>query len=172
MGLKPDWVIFDPEGFPDNHSGLDAPGGSSSATMATYATYWSAMLSGWQRGLDSVDPSLNAAVYANQSEYRNYQLSTSPLPVFEAVAFSGGGPVPVAGASGSNVRGFIAFAAVCTPPGTLASEEQTLLNPPWAGQFNTLQFNAGVYCAPGPAAPTTTTTTTTAATTTTTGAPG
>ena len=30
VGLKPDWVIFDPEGYPDNHSGLDAPGGSSS----------------------------------------------------------------------------------------------------------------------------------------------
>ncbi len=169
VGLKPDWVIFDPEGYPDNHSGLDAPGGSSAATMATYATYWSSMLSGWQRGLDSVDPSLNAAVYANQSEYRNYQLATSPLPVFEAVAFSGGGPVPVAGASGSNVRGFIAFAAVCTPPATLASEEQTLLNPPWAGQFNTLQFNAGVYCAPSASAPTTTTT---VAPTTTTSAPG
>ena len=27
VGLKPDWVIFDPEGYPDDHSGLDAPGG-------------------------------------------------------------------------------------------------------------------------------------------------
>ena len=151
VGLKPDWVIFDPEGYPDDHSGLDAPSGSSAATMATYATYWTSMLSGWQQGLNSVDPSLNAAVYANQSEYRNYQLSTSPLPVFEAVAFSGGGPVQVAGASGSNVRGFIAFAAVCAPPTTLASEESTLIDPPWGGQFNTLQFNAGVYCAPASA---------------------
>ena len=152
VGLKPDWVIFDPEGYPDNHSALDAPAGSSPATLATYATYWSAMLSGWQQGLNSVDPSLNAGVYANQSEYRNYQLSTSPLPVFEAVAFSNGGPVPVAGASGSNVRGFIAFSAVCSPAGALASEESTLLGPPWGGQFNTLQFNAGVYCAPSPSA--------------------
>jgi hypothetical protein len=150
VGLKPDWVIFDPEGFPDNHSALDAPAGSTSATMATYATYWAAMLSGWQAGLASVDPSLNAAVYANQSEYRNYQLSTSSLPVFEAVAFGGGGPVPITGASGSNVRGFIAFAAACTPKSTLANEMTTLLNPPWAGQFNTLQFNAGVYCPPAP----------------------
>lgn len=150
VGLKPDWVIFDPEGYPDNHSALDAPAGSTAATMAQYATYWTAMLSGWQQGLNSVDPSINAAVYANQSEYRNYQLSTSPLPVFEAVAFGGGGPVPVAGASGSNVRGFIAFSAACTPASTLAAEMTTLLNPPWAGQFNTLQFNAGVYCPPAP----------------------
>ena len=148
VGLTPDWVIFDPEGYPDNHSGLDAPGGSSNATIATYATYWSAMLSGWTKGLASVDPSLNAGVYASQSEYRNYGLSTQPLPVFMAVAFGGGGPLPVAGATGSNVRGYIAFSAVCAPSATLLSEEQTLKNPPWSGQFNTLQFNAGVYCPP------------------------
>jgi hypothetical protein len=56
--------------------------------------------------------------------------------------------VPVAGASGSNIRGFISFSATCSPKSQLKAEEQTLLNPPWAGQFNTLQFNAGVYCAP------------------------
>jgi hypothetical protein len=49
------------------------------------------------------------------------------------------------------VRGFIAFAAVCSPPATLATEESTLMDPPWGGQFNTLQFNAGVYCAPAAA---------------------
>jgi hypothetical protein len=148
VGLKPDWVIFDPEGYPDNHSGLDAPGGASPATLATYATYWTAMLQGWSAGVASVDPSLNAAVYASQSEYRNYQLSTLPMPVFVALAFGGGGPVPVAGATGSNVRGFISFNAVCTPATTLQNEATTLENPPWAGQFNTLQFNAGVYCSP------------------------
>jgi hypothetical protein len=148
VGLKPDWVIFDPEGYPDNHSGLDAPGGASPATLATYATYWTAMLQGWTAGIDSVDPSLNAAVYASQSEYRNYQLSTLSLPVFVALAFGGGGPIQVAGATGSNVRGFITFNATCTPSSTLQTEAQTLENPPWAGQFNTLQFNAGVYCSP------------------------
>ncbi|MHB8378467.1 MAG: hypothetical protein ACYDB2_00925 [Acidimicrobiales bacterium] len=148
VGLKPDWVIFDPEGYPDNHSGLDAPGGSSPATIAKYATYWSSMVQGWQAGLNSIDPSLNAGVYASQSEYRNYQLSTLSLPVFMAVAFGGGGPIPVPGASGSNVRGFISFDAVCTPTSTLQAEATTLLNPPWGGQFNTLQFNAGVYCPP------------------------
>lgn len=148
VGLKPDWVIFDPEGYPDNHSGLDAPGGASNATLAKYATYWSSMVSGWQQGINSVDPNLNAGVYASQSEYRNYQLSTLSLPVFMAIAFGGGGPVPVTGASGSNVRGFISFDAVCSPASTLQSEATTLLNPPWDGEFNTLQFNAGVYCAP------------------------
>jgi hypothetical protein len=148
VGLKPDWVIFDPEGYPDDHSGMDAPGGASPATLATYATYWSSMLQGWSAGIASVDPSLNAAVYASQSEYRNYQLSALPMPVFVAIAFGGGGPVPVAGATGSNVRGYISFNAVCTPATTLQSEAATLESPPWAGQFNTLQFNAGVYCSP------------------------
>jgi hypothetical protein len=148
VGLKPDWVIFDPEGYPDNHSGLDAPGGSSTATYAKYATYWSSMLKGWAAGIASVDPTLNAGVYANQSEYRNYNLVTQSMPVFEAVAFGNGGPVPVAGASGSNIRGYISFSASCSPAATLQQEEATLINPPWSGQFNTLQFNAGVYCAP------------------------
>ena len=148
VGLKPDWVIFDPEGYPDNHSGLDAPGGSSATTISRYATYWNSMLKGWSDGVTSVDPTLNPGVYASQSEYRNYGLSTQSMPVFMAVAFGGGGPIPVAGASGSNVRGFISFSATCTPTSTLKAEETTLLNPPWAGQFNTLQFNAGVYCKP------------------------
>ena len=148
VGLKPDWVIFDPEGYPDNHSGLDAPGGSTNATLAKYATYWSAMLMGWTNGLASVDPSLNSGVYASQSEYRNYNLVTQSLPVFVAIAFGNGGPVPIGGATGSNVRGYISFSASCTPNSTLASEEATLVNPPWSGQFNTLQFNAGVYCPP------------------------
>ena len=148
VGLSPDWVILDPEGYPDNHSHLDAPPGASKATLATYATYWASMLSGWQAGLTSVIPSVNAGIYASQSEYRNYKLSTLSIPVFIAVAFGDGGPIPVPGASGSNVRGFISFGAVCNPPSTLASEASTLLEPPWSGQFNTLQFNAGVYCAP------------------------
>jgi hypothetical protein len=148
VGLKPDWVIFDPEGYPDNHSGLDAPGGSSNATLAKYATYWSSMLKGWASGIASVDPTLNAGVYASQSEYRDYDLVTQSMPVFVAVAFGNGGPTPIGGATGSNIRGYISFSAACTPTSTLASEEATLLNPPWSGQFNTLQFNAGVYCAP------------------------
>ncbi len=89
-------------------------------------------------------------MYTEQSEYRNYQLSTLSMPVFMAIAFSANGPTQLAGATGSNVRGFISFGAACTPKSTLQSEASTLANPPWAGQFNTLQFNAGVYCAPPP----------------------
>ena len=146
--LKPDWVILDPEGYPDAHSGLDAPGGSSNAVIAKYAGFWSQMMQGWAAGIASVDPNLNAGVYASQSEYRNYGLAAQPLPVFVALAFGGGGPIPVPGASGSNIRGFIAFNATCSPSSALKSQETTLLNPPWGGQFNTLQFNAGVYCPP------------------------
>jgi hypothetical protein len=148
VGLKPDWVIFDPEGYPDNHSALDAPGGSSKAVMAQYATYCAAMLNGWTKGIASVDPALKSGVYASQSEYRNYGLVNMNLPVFMALAFAQGGPIQIAGASGSNIRGYIAFDATCTPTSTLKTQESTLLSPPWSGQFNTLQFNAGVYCPP------------------------
>ena len=150
VGLKPDWVIFDPEGYPNNSSNLVAPAGASNATLPLYATYWTAMLQGWSQGIASVDPSLNAGLYANQSEYRNYNLAAQPLPVFEAVAFGGGGPTVISGASGSNIRGYIAFSAVCSPTSTLATEMSTLVNPPWSGQFNTLQFNSNSYCPPAP----------------------
>ena len=109
------------------------------------------MNKGWADGLASIDPTLNPGVYASMSEYRNYNLSTLNLPVFEAVAFSMGGtkpPVKINGSSGSNVRGYIAFSAVCTPATVLHSEIATFSTPPWAAQFNTLQFNAGVYCPP------------------------
>ncbi len=151
LGLKPDWVIFDPEGYPDNHSGLDAPSGASTSVIAKYATFWTAMNKGWVDGLASIDPTLNPGVYASMSEYRNYNLSTLNLPVFEAVAFSMGAtkpPVKINGSSGSNVRGYIAFSAVCTPATVLHSEIATFSTPPWVAQFNTLQFNAGVYCPP------------------------
>jgi hypothetical protein len=148
VGLKPDWVIFDPEGYPNNSSNLVAPAGASAATLALYATYWTAMLSGWSQGIASVDPSLHAGVYANQSEYRNYDLANQPLPVFEALAFGGNGPVAITGASGANILGYIAFSAVCSPTSTLSSEMSTLEDPPWSGQFNTLQFNANTYCPP------------------------
>ena len=148
LNLKPNWVILDPEGFPDNHSALDAPAGASPATLAKYAAYWAAMLSGWSTGVTNVDPTLHAGVYTEQSEYRNYGLANSSLPVFEAIAFGGGGPLRIAGSNGPNILGYIAFNATCTPTSALRSQEQTLVNPPWTGRFNTLQFNAGVYCAP------------------------
>jgi len=39
VGLKPDWVIFDPEGYPDNHSVFGRSGRIVHATLAVYATY-------------------------------------------------------------------------------------------------------------------------------------
>ncbi len=148
VNVKPNWVILDPEGFPDNHSALDAPAGATPATIAKHSGYWTAMLNGWASGLTNVDPTLHPGFYASQTEYRNYDLANSPLPAFEAIAFGGGGPVRIAGSNGSNILGYIAFNATCTPTSALRAQEQTLLNPPWAGRFNTLQFNAGVYCAP------------------------
>ncbi len=148
LALKPNWVILDPEGYPDAHSGLDAPGGSSTSVISTYQSYWAAILSGWAKGLSSVDPHLTPAVYASQSEYRTYGLATSGLPAFIAVAFGGGGPVRLSGTYGANVLGFIAFNATCVPQSTLRAEEKTLVSPPWSGLYNTLQFNSGVYCAP------------------------
>ena len=148
VGIKPNWVILDPEGYPDNHSALDAPGGSSKATLRKYATYWSALISGWSTGLRDVDPALRPGIYAEQSQYANYGLTNSPLPVFEAIAFGAGGPVRVPGSNGHNILGYIAFNATCSPTSALRAQENTLVSPPWSGQYNTLQFNAGVYCAP------------------------
>lgn len=148
LAISPNWVILDPEGYPDNHSHLDAPAGASSATIATYATYWSAMLRGWSTGITDVDPSLHPGVYASQSEYRDYGLAESSLPVFEALAFGGGGPTRIAGSDGSNILGYIAFNASCTPTAILRAQEHTLTSAPWGGLFNTLQFNSGVYCTP------------------------
>ncbi len=148
MPIKPNWVILDPEGYPDNHSALDAGGGASPATLAKYAGFWASMLSGWSVGITDVDPALRPGVYAEQSEYHNYGLGNLNIPVFEALAFGGGGPIRIPGSNGHNILGYIAFNATCTPTSALHAQEQTLLNPPWSGQFNTLQFNQGVYCAP------------------------
>lgn len=148
VAVKPNWVILDPEGYPDNHSALDAPGGSSPATIHKYAAYWANVLKGWSDGIIAVNPALRPGVYASMSEYRNYGLANTALPVFQAIAFGGGGPVRVPGSSGHNILGYIAFDATCTPTSTLRAQENTLVSPPWGGQFNTLQFNAGVYCAP------------------------
>ncbi|MGH8995373.1 MAG: hypothetical protein ACRDYB_04970 [Acidimicrobiales bacterium] len=134
LHIKPDWVIIDPEGFPDNHSGLDSGPGSSDAN-------WSSYLTGWAQGLVSVDPGLHAGFYANQAEYNNFDLSTIQLPAFVAVAFPS--PQDILTNQASNVAGFIAFGATC-PAGP---EEQTLVNPPWNGGYNTLQFE-GQYCGP------------------------
>ncbi len=134
LTLKPDWVILDPEGFPDNHSGLDSGPGATSAN-------WSSFIGGWTDGLTSIDPTLHPAFYADQYEYNTFDLAAIQLPAFVAVAFPD--PVDVLSNPSANIAGFIAFGATC-PAGP---EEQTLVNPPWDGSYNTLQF-AGTYCGP------------------------
>ncbi len=134
LTLKPDWVILDPEGYPDNHSGLDSGPGATDAT-------WSSFLSGWANGIASVDPRLHAGFYADQYEYNSFDLAAIQLPAFVAVAFPA--PVNVLDTP-TNVAGFISFGATCPA----ASEEQTLLDGPWGGTYNTLQFSGSQYCGP------------------------
>jgi hypothetical protein len=134
LSLKPNWVILDPEGFPDNHSGLDTGPGATDAN-------WSSFIGGWANGLTSIDPGLHPGFYADQYEYNTFDLSVLQVPAFLAVAFPS--PVNVLSDPSTNIAGFIAFGASC-PAGP---EEQTLANPPWGGSYNTLQF-AGTYCGP------------------------
>lgn len=135
LSLKPDYVILDPEGYPDNQSGLvDGPGAND--------TNWSSFLTGWAQGLTSIDPSLHPAFYADQYEYNTFDLAAIQLPAFIAVAFPS--PDNILQDPSSNIAGFIAFGATCPASG----EEQTLLSPPWDGTYNTLQFSGASYCAP------------------------
>ena len=134
LRLKPDWVILDPEGYPDNHSGLDTGPGATSAN-------WFSFLQGWSNGLASVDPSLRAGFYADQNEINTFDLSSVQLPDFVAVAFPN--PQNVLQSS-TNVAGFIAFGATCPA----AAEESTLEGPGWNGSYNTLQFSGSDYCGP------------------------
>ena len=134
LHLKPDWVIIDPEGYPDNHSGLDTGPGATSAN-------WFSFLQGWANGITSVDTSLRAGFYADQTEINNFDLSSVQLPAFVAVAFPG--PQNIL-SNTNNVAGYIAFGATCPA----APEEQTLVGPGWNGSYNTLQFAGSAYCAP------------------------
>jgi hypothetical protein len=229
VGVKPNWVVFDPEGWPDAHSGLDTTTGGPAAT-AKFTAFWQNMLNGWVDGLASVDASLTPGVYANQGEYTKYHLSSLTIPVFPAIAFGNGtqivargtltapvsagatsiqistnngfnanqylgfidgantetvqiassydglsltvpltSPVTMAHANaskvasvipphrlngmyGTNIFGWIAFNATCGTADwqkwALKVETQILSGPQWGGQFNTLQFNPGLYCAP------------------------
>lgn len=229
VGIKPNWVVFDPEGWPDSHSGLDTTS-SSAAMIAKYTGFWQNMLRGWVDGLASVDPSLNPGLYANQGEYIKYHLSSLSIPVFPAIAFGNGSqivargtltsavtagatsiqistntgfnanqflgfidgthtetvqiasnyngtsltvplssavqfnhasasmiasvipPLRLPGMAGTNIRGWITYNATCGTAAwqkwALKVEAQILTGPVWNGQFNTLQFNPGLYCAP------------------------
>ena len=156
LGLKPDWVIFDPEGYPDNHSGLWGPTSPPAKLTASIAN-WYAMLAGWRAGIASVDPSLKAALYANQYEYMRYHLYNQPLPTFIAGSFAerlvkGKKSLvpPARTAFGPNIRGFVVFnqfEPTCTQ---VTNERLILTQTPWDGAYNTVQIPPGAYCPPGP----------------------
>jgi hypothetical protein len=152
LALKPDWVLFDPEGYPDNNSGLIGPTKPPSALSGSVAD-WYAILNGWRAGLASVDTSLKAGLYANQYEYMTYKLYDEPLPVFIAGAFSGSQQklvVPTRFAFGPNIFGFIMFNTFSPTCAQVTNERLLLTEPPWSGDYNTIQIPAKEYCPPGP----------------------
>jgi len=135
VSVKPDWVLLDPEGYPDDHSGLDDP------TLGGTASNWLAFLTGWSQGITSVDAGLHPGFYADQTEYNDFNLASIQIPAFVAIAFPSPSNILT---SSPNVAGYIAFGATCPASG----EEQTLTSTPWNGSENTLQFSGGAYCAP------------------------
>ena len=87
LGLKPDWVIIDPEGYPDYHSCLDGVNTIAKWCPPWSPQLWTAYATGWADGLTSVDKALKPAMYATQNEYKLGALNTLTMPVFLAVAF-------------------------------------------------------------------------------------
>ena len=206
---KPDWVILDPEGYPDLHSQLDGidissiVGNGSRVTITTASStslvtgntvaiqytgvgglnvanvpitvtsshsfnfantvkiklngigrvfsksyqqaIWSSLLTGWKNGLASVDSSLNPGVYVDESEYLSEGLINQTMPVFMAVAWYNGPPVPIA--HSSNVLGYIEFGNLCQS-GLVQQQLTMFAQPAWAGRYNTVQFTPPGYCLP------------------------
>jgi hypothetical protein len=212
VGIKPDWVILDPEGYPDNHSQLDGfdvksiVGNGATLTVTTTSptdltsamrvnvvdtgvgalnianapitvinattftipnttkinlgavgarivqkallvSDWSNLLSGWSAGLASVDSSLNAGIYADEYEYTLADLTTTPVPVFMAIAWAPNGASPVPITHGANVLGYIEFGNVCES-GEVQSQLDMFQSAPWNGRYNTVQFTPPGYCTP------------------------
>ena len=169
LHLKPDYVILDPEGYPDYNSGFNCrAGGATSSDTGAFA----ALVRGWVQGLSAIDPSLRGAFYATQSQFRAFnaaQLRTASgayIPGFLAVAFGYSGnpnnplvnPSPISasipyGASAmanSNIKGVIAFylgvpiSIECSSWTGVAA--QAIAN--WGAPLNTLQFDPGYSCTP------------------------
>jgi hypothetical protein len=211
LGLKPDWVILDPEGYPDNHSQLDgydvssitgngkvvtvttasstplatgelvsigqtgisaldvhnAPINVKSANTFTFpstlkvkladtgivtngayfAANWSSIMTGWRQGIASVDPTLNAAIYTDESQYTEANIAASSMPVFMAISWDGGIDLPQPIPHSSNVLGFIEFGNVCKS-GKVQTQLRMFDSPPWNGRYNTVQFGPPGYCNP------------------------
>ena len=174
LRLKPDYVILDPEGYPDYNSGFACRiGGASSADAPAFA----ALIRGWVAGLSSVDPALKGAFYATQSQFRAFnaaQLRTTTgayIPGFLAVAFGYSGnpskplvsPSPIsssipygaAAVANSNLKGIVAFyagvpfSAECSSWTGVAA--QVLAN--WGTPMNSLQFDPGRACTPSGVSP-------------------
>jgi hypothetical protein len=155
VGLKPDWVIFDPEGYPDNHSGLWGPT-APAAKLNQSVLDWYSILQGWRDGIASVDPALKAGLYANQYEYETYRLAGQPLPTFIAGAFAQAVVkgvkqlvVPTRTAFGSNIRGYVMYNTFNPTCSQVNNERLLLAGSPWNGAYNTVQTPAGTYCPPG-----------------------
>jgi hypothetical protein len=160
LNLQPNFVILDPEGYPDNHSGLDGPLGTVSTAK------WAAMLQGWADGLHLENPGTHPGVYADQFEYQSYGLSHLALPAFLAVAWTVstkvvGGKVVLSGtptpptrtASGPNIDGYISFNDFCPsewPDHDAFLRQISMFNKaPWNGTYNTVQFiRPNDYCSP------------------------
>ncbi len=87
LGLKPDWVIIDPEGYPDLHSCLDGVNTIAPWCPAWSPKLWAAYANGWADGLASIDTTLKPGIYASQNEYKLGGMSALTMPVFAAVAF-------------------------------------------------------------------------------------
>ena len=152
LTLKPDWVLFDPEGYPDNNSGLPDPRRPPSKLSRRSPTGTRSSTAG-APGLASVDPSLKAGLYANQSEYMTYKLYSQPLPVFIAGAFPGtpgrSSSCRRASRSAPNIFGFIMFNTFAPTCAQVNNERLLLTRAPWNGDYNTIQIPAKEYCPPG-----------------------
>lgn len=163
LNLQPNFVIFDPEGYPDNHSGLDGPPGPVSSAK------WASALSGWADGLHQFNPGTHVGVYMDQSEYGTYNIAKLPLPAFLAVAWgvrystNAQGKLTITSpptppkkiVSGPNIAGIISFNDFCPSEwgraGDYANQVSMFSKAPWNGTYNTLQFILPTqYCAPRP----------------------
>ncbi|WAH40852.1 hypothetical protein NZD89_21555 [Alicyclobacillus fastidiosus] len=122
---RPNYVVLDPEGY-------NKP--------ATTAQQFQDFITGWAAGLKSINSSLQAAFYCNQSQYTTFKLASVNLPAFVAIA-------PIAGnqpeVSGSNIKGYIAYYATCP-----VSDDITHVKG-WGALYNTVQFrDSGIDCGP------------------------